>query len=539
MEIFELTQPGRLAWLALLPVLYLLSRPPRPKRDHSTAYLGLWLQARQRLRRRPLRFRWLRFVLLALAFIALVVAHSEPSLGGRPGPKNLVVLVDTSASMAARGGGGSAWEQAKRRLEQALEEIPIDIDVRVGLYADEVRILRGDRTTILERLDQTEPGGAAGVDLLRLVRQVRDETTAVWTLTDGLGAGGLPEEGSLTVVGARCANLAITACEVLDDWPLPSLRLRVTVQNFGPDRRLRLVVTGGVAGSLSQDLSLTAGAARNLTLPLTRTRGGRLELTLRPAVGDSAFKDGLGLDDKVVVEVPAPPSPTIAVRAEADSSKAVWAAARALAGEFGGEVVEGAADRAAFLITDGGQLADLRPGLRVLSFGTVLGGGTDRSIAPRLQDWDRVDPLTTGLDLSELRIESALAWRDLEALPANSATLLRGDSGVLGVVVDGPDSSSVHLAFRLGESNLFKLAAFPQFVRRAFARSFGAEARPRLVGDPLLDAGESDLSGAAGGVPGVAAQADRPLPVFATPATRLALVLLVLALLFLAVRAYV
>ena len=117
--------------------------------------------------------------------------------------------------------------------------------------------------------------------------------------------------------------------------------------------------------------------------------------------------------------------------------------------------------------------------------------------------------------------------------------LLGGDPGILGVVVDRPESASVHLAFRLGDSNLFKLAAFPQLLRRAFARSFGAEARPQLVGEPLLDAAESDLAGALASGDLRAAAPDRDLPVFATPATRLALPLLVLALVLLAVRAYV
>lgn len=542
MDALDLAQPGHLAWLALLPLLYLLSRPPRPKHDHATAYLALWLRARKKLRRRPIRFRWLRFVLLVLAFSALILAHSEPSLAGRTGATDLVVLLDVSASMAARGEPDRPWDQARRRLLAALEDVPEQVDLRIGLCGTQVEVLRGDRQSLLARLEEVTPSGSGGVDFPALARQLHDESTAVWTLTDGLGTAHPPEVGSLTLVGASRHNLAITACDVQDDWPLPSLRLRVTVQNFGPSRNLQLVVQGGVVRTPPTGFTLATGAARILSLPLTRSTGGRLELALRDAADGSALADGLTLDDTVVIELPAPPRPTIAVRAEADSPKALWVAARTLAHEFGGKVVEGSVARAGFLITDGGALADLPSGLRMLSFGTTLVAGSDqldRSIAPRLQDWSRVDPVTAGLDLSELRIERALAWRDPESLPPGSTVLLGGDAGVLGLVLDGKDSSSVHLAFRLGESNFFKLAAFPQFVRRAFARSYGSRAESRLFGEPLLDTAESDLSGGSSGGTNPIRQTDRPLPVFATPATRLALPLLVLAVLFLAVRAYV
>ena len=539
MDLFELAVPSRLVWLLGLPLLYWLSRPPQPKEDSPTAYLALWVKARDRLRRRPIRFLWLRFVLLVLAFVALVLAHSEPSIPGRVGATDLVVLLDTSASMASDEGQSSPWDQAVAKIEAALVDVPGTVDVRVGLCGEQVRVLRGSREELLDRIHQEVPSGSLDVDLQGLVDQLQSHTTAVWLLTDGRGGMSLPGNASLSLVGQPSANVAITACSLVDDWPLPSLVLKVEIRNFGPPCGLGLEISGGVGRQPSKPIEFAAGGLQNLTVPLVRTTGGRLGVRLVAGNGSESWLDGLAVDNGVKFEIPAPPSPTIAVRTQKDTSRAVWAAARALAGEFGGEVVEGDVSQAAFLITDGGRLEGLPVGLRMLTFGTSLGSAAPKVTGPHLLDWNREDSITAGLDLSELRIETALDWRPPSALKGVSAVLFEGDSGPLGLVVGVGKAKSIHLAFRLGESNFYKLAAFPQFVRRAFARSFGAEASWRRLGPALLDARESNLGGVLGAFLGAQIRGNRPLPGFATPSSRLALPLLVLALLFVVLRAYV
>ena len=539
MELFDFAAPGRLIWLLALPLLYWLSRPPRPKQDCATAYLALWLKARDKLRRRPIRFRWFRFVLLALAFSALVLAHSEPSIPGRVGATDLVVLLDTSASMASVERETRPWDQAIAKIDAALADVPESVDVRVGLCGEQVRVLRGSREELLQGIRAEIPGGRLAIDLKGLVDQLHNDTTAVWLLTDGRGVMPMPDTASLSLLGQPSANVAVTTCSLVEDWPLPSLVLKIGIKNFGPSCRVGLEISGGVVGQSVKPIEIPTGGGKDLTVPLRRTTGGRLNIRLLGEDGSESWVDGLRADNRVSFEIPAPPSPTIAVRTQKDTSKAIWAAARALAGEFGGEVVEGDVSEAAFLITDGGRLEGLPTGLRMLTFGTSIDSAGTRVRGPHLLDWNREDPITAGLDLSELRIESALDWRAPQGLPGVSAVLMDGDSGPLGLVVGGGDAKSVHLAFRLGESNFYKLAAFPQFVRRAFARSFGAEASWRRVGASLLDAGESNLRGPSGAPLGASRREDRPLPGFATPSSRLALPLLVLALLFVALRAYV
>ena len=55
MELPDLTDPERLWWLLLLPVLYFLARPPFPRRVVSTPHMVQWTRAQERLGRRPVR----------------------------------------------------------------------------------------------------------------------------------------------------------------------------------------------------------------------------------------------------------------------------------------------------------------------------------------------------------------------------------------------------------------------------------------------------------------------------------------------------
>jgi hypothetical protein len=210
----------------------------------------------------------------------------------------------------------------------------------------------------------------------------------------------------------------------------------------------------------------------------------------------------------------------------------VWieAAAQALAEDSGGRVSRDA-ERAGFLLVEGGVFAQPGGSMRFVTFGTRPQASPlareDVVMHPLLVDWDRNDSITAGLDLSELRVETCLR-RDFGGA---GPPLLWAEHGPLAVVVDGPEHSSVHLSFRLADSNFAMLAAFPQFLRRCFARAYRSAPAAAAPG-ALLDAAESDLRERA------ADAADRPLPAFGEEGRSLAAWLLVAALLLLAARAW-
>ncbi|GAB5602744.1 VWA domain-containing protein [Thermus sp. FJN-A] len=112
-------------WLlpAILLGVYLLYRARRPR---PTPWAGVWLWQRGRRRLRP-RLD-LRLFLLLLGAGLMVLALEDPPLG----PSPLVLVVDASASMAAREGAKTRLDLAKERLLPLLERAPEAVLVRAG-----------------------------------------------------------------------------------------------------------------------------------------------------------------------------------------------------------------------------------------------------------------------------------------------------------------------------------------------------------------------------------------------------------------------
>lgn len=544
--IVEVTEPGRLWALLALPLFVLLALPPRPGREVLTAHLPQWLLARARQRQRPVRWRWLRLLLALLACASALLAWSGLRLAGQPGPLRLVVLIDASASLGARG-APPAWEDLIRRLEKGLRALPAHVAaatsvVRCGTEVSSFAL--GDDPAPVDDPARTDdfaprlgaPDPVAGtVDFDALAHQaLATPDVAVWTLTDG--QAGVPAVGALDVVSTAGDNVAITSLDIVDAWPLPEVTVHVRLENFGATAQRLSPRVGCEPGVLADPaaahtLDLAARSGTDLEFQLVRGAGGRVEIRLREPVGPS---DALAADDAVAFTLPAPAAPRIAVRSDGRVD-AMRAAANALAGELGGEVVEldDAGARASFLLVEGGALArDAWEGVVGIAFGTHLlaageaspAAGAGSNTASHTVDWDRSDPRTAGLDFSELHadaVRTAVAGR----------VLVHGEAGPL--VALRPDGRGVHFAFRLAQSNLGLLPAFPQFLRRCFAAAHGEAGRPQLAATNLLRSAESDLR------PASVAPPSRPLPTFGAPPVELAVPLLLLALFAMALRIYV
>jgi hypothetical protein len=528
----DLNRPLALLSLALLPLLWWLARPPRPRRVVQTAHLTQWRAALLRLHRRDVRFRRLRFWLLVAAYAATVLATAEPELGATPGPRILAVVVDDSASMAAEEvGGGTAFGRAIDRVRAVLANLPPGVEVRLGTLGPdrEPLILRGDAEQVGAGLGDLQPGrsplGAA--DLAALAASLAgDPAVAVWTLTDARGPGAvLPDEGALEVVGsADLPNRAIVRVAVDDRWPLAEVGLAVEVHTFpAAEVPPAVAIRGGIEVEAPRVEPRGPGAWR-LVYRGTRTSGGPVEVAL-----DGAGADALRSDDRGHLVLPPPARPRIGVlraAVAADDSDWVGRAARLLAEASGGEIVEaGPGARVDLLLVDGGALP--QPSARSISFGSTVGAAVPPSApGPRLVDWDRRHPLTGGLDLSELLVRAAVP---LPGLVDEGVAILDGDGAPLAVAVERAEGRSVHLGFRLEDSNLPYLAAFPQFLRRAFLWLQPERIPPRELG--VIPVAEADLRR------GPAAE-NRPLPEFSRPGAGLAAPLLLLAVLLLAVRAH-
>lgn len=526
-------QAPQLLWLLLaLPLLWWLSLPPRPRAVAWTPHLMQWRLALGALRRRPPRFARLRFLLLASAAVAAALAAAQPRWRGAPGPRRLVVVLDHSASMGAQDEHGSqAAARARAGLAAAFAALPAHVDVTLLAVGGDLRRRHGASARALH--DLGAPAGALAADLPALAAAAAaTPDTAVWTLTDGQGQSRLPEVGARTWLPASGPNAAVLAVRLDDQWPLPVLALEIDVVAFAPaPARVGVVVRGAAHGAPLPPSSLPPGEVRTL-----RWNGERLAAGGELVVAVELAGDVLPADDAAVLRLPPLPAPRIAVLADAEAGPFAEAAATALAGEVGGEVVAAAAGRdVGLLLVDGGRV-DLEPGrVRALTFGSELGaagasGAPTPWPTPQVVDWDRSARLGAGLDLSELRVQRA--WRGL--LPSGEPFLWADDGGErvpLAVVAGDAQRASVHFAFRLQDANLPLLAAFPQLLRRAFVRCYGAGAAAAAVTAPPAT-GEQDLRAPARGP-------DRPLPPFGGADHDLLPWCLLAGLAALAVRAFV
>jgi hypothetical protein len=137
-------------------------------------------------------------------------------------------------------------------------------------------------------------------------------------------------------------------------------------------------------------------------------------------------------------------------------------------------------------------------------------------------DWDRRDARTRGLDFSELKVGR------LAAAVVGSPLVQHAGTPVIAAAASG---RAVHCAFRLADSNLWLLPAFPQLLRRCYAVAHSEVAKVRYGADNLVDAAESDLRAAPAG-------GDRPLPVFGAPAVDLTVWFAMAALFLLLARVW-
>jgi hypothetical protein len=283
--------------------------------------------------------------------------------------------------------------------------------------------------------------------------------------------------------------------------------------------------SGALARDAETSVELPANGAARVALQLVRSAAGG-EVVLRATAAD----DALPLDDQMTLGVPPLPAPRIAVLGDDRGAVFVQRAAQALADEVGGSVVEAKdGGEASFLLIEGGSAA-VQPGSAAMAaFGVRA---PDRPIevwaAPTLVDWDHGDPLLAGLDFSELSVQHALRDALPDGKPLITALDASGTARPLAVLVQGRHAASLHFAFRLQDSSLPLLAAFPQLLRRALLRGHGDQ-RVRVL-SPAPSLHEADLTR----LPPPSAV---PLPSFAEPGQDLAPWCLLLAALLLAARA--
>jgi len=430
----------------------------------ETAYLDLWERA---LASSSLWERWLRrapntqILLLACGALLAGVAASGPHQRKR-GVRDLLLVVDRSATMATREGSATRLDLAKEWVRDAIASQ--DPEDRIGLAAaghtlEAIAAPSRDRAGLLASLAKLEIE-EVGSDLAAAGAALEGFPKQTILVSDLAGKKvGLPRTH---VVGSESENLGIVDLRVEDPFPDSDARVTATIRNGGhAERNAVVTVERGGEEAARGEARVAAGGETQLSIPFPRGRGGLHSVRLRPG-------DAFALDDEATfLLTPSATAPIILVRNDEGPSPALEALARALALELGvplGTVASAAdAPAEAVVFQEGGKLAKLPA--RAFLWGVEC-PELDRAgaiPAPEILGFDAAHPLTRGLRLERLVVKPKIALAD------SGEALVRGAGGPLLLAKSEGDRRVVAAAFRLADANFPVLeGAFPVFGRRAF-----------------------------------------------------------------------
>jgi Ca-activated chloride channel family protein len=200
-----------------------------------------------------LRFSWLLLVQLLIAAVVVGAATQPFSASVSDLAANVVLIVDTSASMATRTADEDRMADARTRSRDIVERLPEGGRITVVAAADSATVLvseTDDRSAALEAIDGIAatqlPGDLTDAFALASALAARDSDSTVVVVTDASGEE-LPDAGVeapvlVERVGASDANQSIAALSVLRRAGGAQLDLFAAVAN--PSASWRCTPTG-------------------------------------------------------------------------------------------------------------------------------------------------------------------------------------------------------------------------------------------------------------------------------------------------------
>ncbi|WP_029214945.1 vWA domain-containing protein [Kallotenue papyrolyticum] len=441
----------------------------------------------QRLRRNLLL--WLQLLLL----IALIIALARPyvlttGIAGR----NLILIIDRSASMAATDAAGTRLDAAKAEALRLINQLPDggratiiaiggQMEVPVSASTDRRELRRA-----VEALTLRTGGGSDLTQALDLAGALaaREYESEVAIISDGQVT--LPEQATLPVpvrffpIGQRDDNVAISAL-VLQPAP-GGQTLFVQATNYGsaPAQRRLIIELDGVLFN-AYDLALNPGEERSIVADVPATT--------RSAMARFDAPDVLPLDDRAwAVSAGAERA---RVRLVSDGNRFLETALGLLPG-FEVTTVPTTTttftDTVALTVLDGVTPDPLPPG-NLLFIGplrsTELFSVTGEIEFPAPRPASGNEPLLRNVAVSEINILRAAQLNR----PVWARTVIDSDGGPLLLAGEQGGRRLAVLAFALYNSDLPLQVAFPVLIANLvgyLAPGQGSEATQHAPGEPLL-----------------------------------------------------
>ena len=471
--------PLALIGLIGLPIIVAFYMLRLRRRDVPVGSTFLWQQLIRDVEANApwqrLRFSWLLLVQLLIAAIVVLAAARPFSAANSDLAANVVLVVDTSASMATRTDEEDRMSLARDRARDVIGRLPVGGRVTVVAASDTAYVLvseTDDREAALSAVDLIQatqlPGDLTDAFALSSALAARDENSTIVVVTDAAGDE-LPDVGvgapvQVERIGATDANQAIAALSALRRAGGAQLDLFVAVSNPSTAqavRRLEIYADGALVDA--RELTIPAGERAEALVSTVPAAARTIEARL-------AGSDALATDDRAFA-ISAAEGATRALLVSDGNAYLESALALLPRLELYAVDDEGYADAIAeaeeagtpygLLILDGFVPAE-PPELPALyvnppedgAFGT-LGGRVENPIIDRV---DPDEPLLRFVDLSSVhigrarQIELAEGMRAVVSTPSGTPLVSAGQVGALRLAVMG---------FALAESDLPLQIAFP------------------------------------------------------------------------------
>ena len=422
-----------------------------------------------------LRFSWLLLVQLLIAAIVVFAAARPFSAVTSDLAANVVLIVDTSASMATRTDSEDRMALARERAREVVGRLPVGGRITVVAAADSADVLvseTDDTDAALEAIDGITPtqlpGDLTDAFALSSALAARDADSTIVVVTDAAGDE-LPDVGVgapvlVERVGETDANQSIAALSALRRAGGAQLDLFVAIANpSAADATRRLEVYADDALVDARELMIPAGQRSEALITTVPAAARTIEARL-------AGSDALVTDDRAFAVVPG--DETTRALLVGDGNTYLENALALLprlelyaVGEDGYADALADAEEAGTpygLLVFDGIVPDEPPPVPTLyvdpeddgPFGAVAG----RLNSPAIDRTDPSEPVLRFVDLSTVHIGRA---REVEAADGMRAVVSTPGGDPL-VAIGQVDGRSVGLiGFDLGESDLPLQVAFP------------------------------------------------------------------------------
>ena len=306
------------AAVALLPLAAVYFIKIRPRRQPVVAFF-LWQQVFQQKASNSLFQRMrnlLSLLLVALAFLAAVLALTKPHVGDGKAP-DLLIVIDRSVSMAGIDEGKSRIARAKEMAGSWITALGGSQRAAIATVAGKIEYranLTNHSKLLRDALDGITPSDLAldphALDELSLLTTT-GHSTRILFLTDQRSAPmQIPAGVEVISIGGQANNVGITAADLHWDGPNRATLFVSLISDFPESREAELELVTADNGTLVHlfSMQLPARGEASESIPLDRIEPGAWLLRLRGSdalAQDNVAPLGLNAPQPIPVQVSA------------------------------------------------------------------------------------------------------------------------------------------------------------------------------------------------------------------------------------------